>query len=703
MYFFGGRRKKFEVNNAESTYKVHYLGNVMTSLIKGGYCHGAPLNGNTPHQPNNNTPTSNNQFNDATNYKNLNQDFNFINTKTNKITLQLTDTTTKNETSTDDDDLDSNYSNYIYLNKNLNDRNLSSNNIKASVDKPVKILWDNHLKHNGQAGLKMQLTLTQGGLKVDTKDHGLTEYYGHRIHFIQAHPSHPKLFVWVYQHVGKNLKTEIRCHAALCQRVRDSKNIESSLNEKLQRTFLEYKREKRRQQNSRLCNTKNGGILTGQLGTRKRTFSITRTYKPPVQHGMCSAPKLDDVLEEEEEIYNEKNFQHRKNRLSLKKRKNVIVNEKEEMSIIDESEINSDGILKEHEDTEQTDEEEDRAQYNDNTNYANKGMNHVFDRVVDDDLAETINDEHEEEEIDFEIKNMQGNETDITSELDETCYYNTDNFGRLTSNSQLYDNRPMTQQLMLSSSSSSSISSNTTSPSQSHYSSSASSSNNEKPNIHQQQTQNQAEILVKRLNTLNLQTKSDNKNVLLNDSIASDYKEFTEVSYEFLGDLSKCNMDSQANRKRALTYSKSFTKNPLQTKPVNSVEMAASKDRGSGVGAFINPFFRSNFSRSFSAFTTRLKYQASMHENAKKQDMDDTIPQQSENSNKNFFYNLNNRDLVLINNDNIKNILSSSSSNSPLPSPTLSTCSNLSSSNSNSFSNEIIIELANAHHNISTI
>jgi hypothetical protein len=402
-----GRRKKFEVNNAESTYKVHYLGNVMTTLIKGGYCHGSSLNEyhtNNNNNHNHNNSNSNNHFNEKTNYKNLNQDLNFINTTT-KLNLDAA-SKRSSETSTDDDhnddadadDSSSNYSNYIYLNKNLNDRNMSSNNIRASVDKPVKILWDNHLKHNGQAGLKMKLTLTQGGLKVDTKDHGLTEYYGHRIHFVQAHPSHPKLFVWVYQHVGKNLKTEIRCHAALCQRARDSKTIETLLNDKLQRTFLEYKREKRRQQNSRLCNTKNGGLLTGQLGTRKRTFRITRTYKPPVQHGMCSAPKLDDVLEEEEE--RDETFGKRNNRLSLRKRIDNIVNEKESLPIEEEEEeeehlfdqesheLNEPCfMLNEKEEEMETDEDEN-------------------EEINSDEQEEEDEDEDDELEIQLELKNI---------------------------------------------------------------------------------------------------------------------------------------------------------------------------------------------------------------------------------------------------------------------------------------------------------
>ena len=97
MYnIFFGRRKKFELNNAESTYKVHYLGNVMTSLIKGGYCHGSSLNGslNETNSHNNN----NNQFNEKTNYKNLNQDFNYINTT--KLKLDNNSSNKCNETST---------------------------------------------------------------------------------------------------------------------------------------------------------------------------------------------------------------------------------------------------------------------------------------------------------------------------------------------------------------------------------------------------------------------------------------------------------------------------------------------------------------------------------------------------------------------------------------------------------------------------
>lgn len=148
----------------------------------------------------------------------------------------------------------------------------------------------------------MKLTLTKAGLRVTTKDHGVTEYFGHRIHLVTAHHSHPKLLVWVYQHVGRTLKTEIRCHAALCHRAHDAQHIERQLRAKLRECLLEYKREKRRLQNSRLCNTRNHGVLEEQLGAKKKHLrTLTRNYKPPVQHGMCAAPRLDDVVEEEEE------------------------------------------------------------------------------------------------------------------------------------------------------------------------------------------------------------------------------------------------------------------------------------------------------------------------------------------------------------------------------------------------------------------
>jgi hypothetical protein len=276
-----GKTKKFEVSQAEITYKVHYLGNVMTSLIKGTFCHDSQ---------------SNAYRKIALNERSSDQQDSSIMKNNANINQQ------------EDDDDDDEILHDLHLNHaTTSHSNLNTKINMTFIDKSVRILWENHLKHQGHAGIKMKLTLTQGGLKVTTRDHGLTEYYGHRIHLVKSHAHiNPKLIVWVYQHVGKNLKSEIRCHAALCEKVKHCKIIESLLNDKLQQTFQEYKREKKRMQNSRLCNTKNGGFLLNQMENKKKVFRVmTHNYKPPVQHGMCSAPKLDDVIEEDEEEYNE--------------------------------------------------------------------------------------------------------------------------------------------------------------------------------------------------------------------------------------------------------------------------------------------------------------------------------------------------------------------------------------------------------------
>jgi hypothetical protein len=188
-----GRTKTFEVNAPEVTYKVHYLGNVMTSLIKGTFNHGAAHT----YRKINNTNENDQAENTAT------------------LTRHHEDEERRcNGDAADDDQL-------------INDMMTSATDRgklnMTFIDKSVKILWDNHVKHQGHAGIKMKLTLTQGGLRVTTKDHGLTEYYGHRIHLVKLHKLNGKLIVWVYQHVGKNLKSEIRCHAALCEKVKHAK------------------------------------------------------------------------------------------------------------------------------------------------------------------------------------------------------------------------------------------------------------------------------------------------------------------------------------------------------------------------------------------------------------------------------------------------------------------------------------------------
>jgi len=52
----------------------------------------------------------------------------------------------------------------------------------------------------------MEMTVCNSGLKVITKEQGLTEYRAHRITYNICPEQYPKMFVWVYKHEGKKLK-----------------------------------------------------------------------------------------------------------------------------------------------------------------------------------------------------------------------------------------------------------------------------------------------------------------------------------------------------------------------------------------------------------------------------------------------------------------------------------------------------------------
>lgn len=122
---------------------------------------------------------------------------------------------------------------------------------EGCVDRPVQILWDNFVR-NENTCLSMEMLVCASGLKVQTKEQGLTEYRFHRIAFCTHLPSHPRLFIWVYRHEGKKLKVELRCHAALLKSEEKAKDVQQQLQKKLNSALQEYTREKTRNQNSRL-------------------------------------------------------------------------------------------------------------------------------------------------------------------------------------------------------------------------------------------------------------------------------------------------------------------------------------------------------------------------------------------------------------------------------------------------------------------
>lgn len=65
----------------------------------------------------------------------------------------------------------------------------------------------------------MKLRVCPSGLKATTRQHGLTEYWSHRITFCSAPvKTYPKIFCWIYRHEGRKLKHELRCHAVICSK-----------------------------------------------------------------------------------------------------------------------------------------------------------------------------------------------------------------------------------------------------------------------------------------------------------------------------------------------------------------------------------------------------------------------------------------------------------------------------------------------------
>ncbi|VDN88375.1 unnamed protein product, partial [Brugia pahangi] len=75
----------------------------------------------------------------------------------------------------------------------------------------------------------MKLTVTRSGLKAETKQQGITEYWSHRITYCLAPSNLPRVFCWVYKHEGKKMKPELRCHAALCKKPSDPYRIAQTL------------------------------------------------------------------------------------------------------------------------------------------------------------------------------------------------------------------------------------------------------------------------------------------------------------------------------------------------------------------------------------------------------------------------------------------------------------------------------------------
>lgn len=113
--------------------------------------------------------------------------------------------------------------------------NVSTNVAKGEtcIDRPMKMLWANYVKTSGRQTVGMKITVDNSGLKVYTANQGLTHYWCHRISHFCVPKSNPKLFVWIYRHVGKKLKVELRCHCILLTSEKKAKALVELLTEKV--------------------------------------------------------------------------------------------------------------------------------------------------------------------------------------------------------------------------------------------------------------------------------------------------------------------------------------------------------------------------------------------------------------------------------------------------------------------------------------
>ncbi|XP_058799266.1 uncharacterized protein LOC131668829 [Phymastichus coffea] len=167
---------------------------------------------------------------------------------------------------------------------------------EGCVEKPVSTLWRNYVGSN-RPDVSMRLTVTNGGLTATTKDHGLTEYWAHRVTYCTAPASHPRLFVWVYRDEGRRLRPELRCHAALCSKESTARRLASVLNARLHQALLEFRRDKVSRQNARLS-LANAVYENPSLPRRKLLLSTGGSnYRPPLERSK-SAPKLSAIEED---------------------------------------------------------------------------------------------------------------------------------------------------------------------------------------------------------------------------------------------------------------------------------------------------------------------------------------------------------------------------------------------------------------------
>ncbi|XP_050068548.1 uncharacterized protein LOC126556986 [Anopheles maculipalpis] len=173
------------------------------------------------------------------------------------------------------------------------------------VEKPLATLWRNYTQ-NSKPDVMMKLCLCPSGLKATTRQHGLTEYWSHRITYCSSPKNYPRVFCWIYRHEGRKLKHEFRCHAVICSKETIAQEISTILKENLAKALREFKRDKLNRQNARLS-LANSVYDNPSMPRRKIMLSVgANNYRPPLERSK-SAPKLmaiEEMIGEEDEEEN---------------------------------------------------------------------------------------------------------------------------------------------------------------------------------------------------------------------------------------------------------------------------------------------------------------------------------------------------------------------------------------------------------------
>jgi len=179
------------------------------------------------------------------------------------------------------------------------------------MDKAMASLWSNYTITD-KPNIIMKVRVCPSGLNAITKEHGLTEYWAHRITFCNTDSTHPKVFCWIYRHEGRKMRQELRCHAVLCPSENKAREMAKRLKERVHQALVDFKKEKVWQQNARIS-WDNSSLLT--MPFRKIMLQPeSSNYRPPLAKSK-SAPKLRVIEEDsEDESYNSvPDFETKKN------------------------------------------------------------------------------------------------------------------------------------------------------------------------------------------------------------------------------------------------------------------------------------------------------------------------------------------------------------------------------------------------------